>query len=160
MEGSHSELSIARPVPVNMGHKTTKDDIEIIKKMAVLHSDSEIAMVLGKHGRKTGKGNRWTSNRAGVARRKHGKEDHQKKTHGNSLTIAQAKLYSGVSASTIMRLIDENLLKAEQVVPYAPYAIETSDFDCEPVLSILKHLKKTGRLALEGGVVEKQENLF
>ena len=158
--GSHSELSIARPVPANTGHKTTKDDIEIITKMAVLHSDSEIAMVLGKHGRKTGKGNRWTSARVGVARRKYCKDSQQEKSHEHLLTIAQAKTYSGVSASTIRRLIDENLLKAEQVVPYAPYAIEKSGFDCEPVVSILKHLKKTGRLVLEGGVVEKQGNLF
>ena len=58
-----------------------------------------------------------------------------------------------------MRLIDANLLSAEQVVPYAPYTIEKSGFDCEPIQSILKHLKKTGRLVLEGGVVEKQESL-
>ena len=157
--GNHSELSIARPVPANMGHKTAKGDIEIITKMAVLHSDSEIAMVLGKHGRKTGKGNRWTSARVGVARRKYFGKGHQRKRNENLLTVIQAQSYAGVSASTIMRLIDADLLKAEQVVPYAPYAIDKTGFDCEPVQSILKHLKKTGRLVLEGGVVEKQETL-
>ena len=157
--GSHSELSIARPVPANMGHKTAKGDVEIITKMAALHSDDEIAMVLGKHGRKTGKGNRWTSTRVGVARRKYFGKGHQRKSLDNLLTVAQAQKYAGVSASTIMRLIDANLLSAEQVVPYAPYTIEKSGFDCEPIQSILKHLKKTGRLVLEGGVVEKQESL-
>ena len=158
--GSHSELSIARPLRANLSHKTAKDDVEIITKMAALHSDSEIAMVLGKHGRRTGKGNRWTSARVGVARRKYCKKNHSKKDTVNLLTVAQAKKYSGVSVSTIMRLIDENLLKAEQVVPYAPYAIEKSGFDSEPVLSILSHLKKTGKLVLEGGVLEKQESLI
>ena len=56
--GSHSELNIDRPMSAATAHKTDKDDIEIIQKMAPLHSDSEIAMVLGKLGRKTGKGNR------------------------------------------------------------------------------------------------------
>ena len=158
--GSHSELSVVRPVPASMSHKTAKDDVEIITKMAALYTDDEIAMVLGKHGRKTGKGNRWTSTRVGVARRKYFGKGHQRKSHENLLTVAQAQKYAGVSSHTIMRLIDANLLKAEQVVPYAPYAIEKSGFDCEPVQSILTHLKKTGRLVLEGGVVEKQENLF
>lgn len=158
--GSHSELSIARPMPANMLHKTAKDDVEIITKMAVLHSDSEIAMVLGKLGRKTGKGNRWTKARVGVARRRYCKQVDVKETRKDFLTVVQAQQYSGVSGSTILRLIEAKLLNAEQVVPYAPHAIEKSGFDSEPVLSILKHLKKTGKLVLDGGVLAKQENLF
>ena len=50
----HTEIKIARPRSAAKAHKTDKDDIEIIQKMARLHSDSEIAMVLGKPGRKTG----------------------------------------------------------------------------------------------------------
>jgi len=56
--GTHTGLSVPRSMPASMTHKTNKDDIEIITKMAALHNDSEIAMVLGKLGRKTGKGNR------------------------------------------------------------------------------------------------------
>lgn len=158
--GSHSELSIARPMSAKTHHKTAKDDIEIITKMAQLHSDCDIAMVLGKLGRKTGKGNRWTSTRVGVARRKYYGKCQQKQSKDGLLTVAQAQKYSGVSSSTILRLIEAKLLKAEQVVPYAPYAIERASFDCEPVLSILKHLKKTGRLVLDGGILGKQEKLF
>jgi len=42
------------------------------------------------------------------------------------LTMAQAHEYAGVSKNTITRLIDARLLNAEQVVPYATYAIEKS----------------------------------
>lgn len=157
--GSHSKLNIERPMPVTKSHKTADGDVEIITKMAPLHSDSEIAMVLGKHGRKTGKGNRWTSTRVAVARRKYCKGVQNKRSE-NLLTVVQAQKYCGVSGSTILRLIDANLLTAEQVVPYAPYAIEKAGFDCDPVKSIIKHLKKTGRLVLDGGHLEKQENLF
>jgi hypothetical protein len=72
----------------------------------------------------------------------------------------QAQNYCGVSGSTIHRLIEAKLLKGEQVVPYAPYAINKSDLDCEPVLTIIKHLKKTGRLLLDRGILDKQENLY
>ena len=158
--GSHSALSIERPMPAPTLHKTADGDVEVITKMAARHSDSEIAMVLGKLGRKTGKGNRWTSARVGVARRKYCKNIQQCEDSENLLTIVQAQKYCGVSGSTIHRLIDADLLKAEQVVPYAPYAIEKSSIDSEPTKSIIKHLKKTGRLVLDGGILGKQESLF
>ena len=158
--GIHTELKIDRPVSAAKAHKTDKDDIEIIQKMAPLHSDREIAMVLGKLGRKTGKGNRWTSTRVGVARRKYFDKSQRIERGDDLLTMAQAHEYAGVSINTITRLIDAGLLNAEQVVPYAPYAIEKASFDTEPVLSIINHLKRTGKLVLEGGNLDNQENLF
>lgn len=157
--GTHSDVKISRPVSANKAHKTNKDDVEIIQKMAALHSDSEIAMVLGKLGRKTGKGNRWTSSRVGVARRKYCDKT-QRVARDGLLTVAQAHKHCGVSINSIMRLIEAGLLKAEQVVPYAPYAIEKASFDTEPVVSIINHLKTTGRLVLDRGVLGKQGNLF
>jgi len=74
--------------------------------------------------------------------------------------MAQAHEYAGVSINTITRLIDAGLLNAEQVVPYAPYAIEKESFDTEPVLSIINHLKRTGKLVLEGGNLDSQKDLF
>lgn len=158
--GTHSEVKIARPMPADKAHKTDKDDMEIIQKMAALHSDREIAMVLGKLGRKTGKGNRWTGSRVGVARRKYCDKSKRVARDDNLLTVAQAHKYCGVSINTIMRLIEADLLKAEQIVPYAPYAIEKACFDTEPVLSIINHLKATGRLVLDRGDLGKQKDLF
>lgn len=158
--GTHTEIKIARPRSAAKAHKTDKDDIEIIRKMAPLHSDSEIAMVLGKLGRKTGKGNRWTSSRVGVARRKYFDKSQRVERDDNLLTMAQAHEYAGVSINTITRLIDAGILNSEQVVPYAPYAIDRACFDNEPVLSIINHLKKTGKLVLEGGNSDNQEDLF
>ena len=158
--GIHTEVKIDRPRSAAKAHKTDKDDIEIIQKMAPLHSDSEIAMVLGKLGRKTGKGNRWTSTRVGVARRKYFDNSQRIERSDNLLTMTQAHEYAGVSINTITRLIDAGLLNAEQVVPYAPYAIEKASFDTEPVLAIINHLKRTGKLVLEGGNLSNQEYLF
>jgi len=149
--GSHSSLTIPRPLPANQAHKTAAEDIELIRKMAPRYSDSEIAQVLSKLGRKTGKGNRWTKSSVSIIRRKQGIKPASKRQDDGILNMAQAKNYCGVSDSTLMRLINANILAAEQVAPFAPYEIKQSALDKEPVSTILKTLKKTGKLILKGG---------
>ena len=158
--GSHSPLTIPRPLPANQAHKTAAEDLELIQKMAPRYSDTEIAKVLSKLGRKTGKGNRWTKPSVGIIRRKQGIEAASKSKNNDILNMAQAKRYCGVSDSTLLRLINANILPAEQVAPFAPYEIKQSDLDSEPVSTILKTLKKTGKLLLKGGAPDNQSELF
>jgi hypothetical protein len=158
--GSHTSLIIPRPLPANQGHKTAAEDLELIQKMASRYSDAETAKVLSKLGRKTGKGNRWTQSSVGLIRRKLGIKPAPKNKDVGILNMAQAKRYCGVSDSTLMRLIKANLLPAGQVAPFAPYEIKQSDLDKEPVSSILKTLKKTGKLILKGGTPANQSELF
>jgi len=158
--GSHTSLNIPRPLPANQAHKTAAKDLELIQKMALRYSDAEIAMVLSKLGRKTGKGNRWTQSSVRTIRTKHGIKPAPKRGDDGILNLAQAKHYCGASGSTIMRLINANILPAEQVAPFAPYEIKQSDLDKDPVLSILRTLTKTGKLALKGGVSANQSELF
>jgi len=66
------------------------------------------------------------------------------------LNRAQAQRHSGVSDTTITRLIKAKLLKAEQAAPYAPLEIKRIDLDSESGAAILAHLKATGRLILDG----------
>ena len=158
--GSHTDLIIPRPLPANQGHKTKAEDLELIRNMAIRYYDAEIAMVLSKLGRKTGKGNRWRQSSVRTIRTKHGIKPAPKRTDDGILNLVQAKRYSGVSGSTIMRLINANVLSAKQVAPFAPYEIKLSDLDKEPVSSMLKTLKKTGKLTLKGGVSDNQSELF
>lgn len=158
--GRHSSLTIPRPLPANQAHKTAGEDLELIKAMSTRYSDSEIAMVLSKLGRKTGKGNRWTKSSVAIIRKRHGIKSAPVHRDDDILNLAQAKEYCGVSDSTLMRLINANILPAEQVVPFAPYEIKQSDLDSEPVSTILKTLKKTGKLLLKGGTPASQSELF
>jgi hypothetical protein len=48
----------------------------------------------------------------------------------------------------------------QQVTPRAPWEIRRSDLDAEPVKSILKHLRATGKLVLEGGGAANQMSLL
>ena len=76
------------------------------------------------------------------------------------LTLGQATQYTGVSDTTLMRLIKEKILVAEQVAPYAPLEIQRADLDSERVASILNRLKATGKLILEGDTLVNQPCLF
>ena len=150
-----------KPQSGAVAHKTALEDLELITRMAVRYGDDEIARVLSKLGRRTGKGNRWTRARVASIRRKH-KIDapDQSALDPNVLTLAQATRHSGVSDTTLMRLIKANILLAGQIAPYAPLEIQRTDLDTDPVQSILEHLKTTGKLVLDGDTSGAQQSLF
>lgn len=159
--GCHTALSMAKPQSGAVVHKTALEDVELIMRMAVRYGDDEIARVLSKLGRRTGKGNRWTQSRVASVRRKHGIAPPDNAARDPELlTLAQAVRHSGVSDTTLMRLIKANLLAAEQIAPYAPLEIKRADLESEPVVAILEHLKATGKLVLGGDPSVQQESLF
>jgi len=64
--------------------------------------------------------------------------------------MQEAARHSGVSDTTIRRLVDAGVLPKQQVVPWARWEIRRSDLESEPVQSIVAHLLETGKLVLEG----------
>lgn len=159
--GCHSTFSMPKPQSGAIAHKTALEDVELITRMSVRYGDEEIARVLSKLGRRTGKGNRWTQSRVASVRRKHAIAAPDPSTlDPNLLTLAQAVRYTKTSDTTLMRLIKANILVAGQIAPYAPLEIRREDLDSEPVVSILVHLKATGKLVLDGDTSLKQASLF
>lgn len=107
--------------------------------------------VLSKLGRRTGKGNRWGQSRVAYVRKQYAIDPHDDTTRDDGiLNLAQASQHSGVSDTTLLKLIQADILVAEQIAPYAPLEVKRDDLDREPVLGILQHLKATGKLVLEG----------
>ena len=159
--GCHIALTMPKPQSGAVAHKTALEDVELIDKMAHRYGDDEIARVLSKLGRRTGKGNRWTQSRVASVRRKHRIAPPNDTTRNpDILTLAQATRHSGVSDTTLMRLIKANVLVAQQIAPYAPFEIQRADLDAEPVAGILERLKVTGKLALDGDPLVQQQSLF
>ena len=129
--------------------------------LTILNGDDEIARVLSKLGRRTGKGKRWTQARVAYVRKRYAiAAPDKEKLDPNILTLSQATQYTGVSDTTLMRLIREDILAVEQVAPYAPLEVQRADLDSEPVASVLKRLKATGKLILDGDTLVKQQCLF
>lgn len=159
--GCHSTWSLPKPQSGAVAHKTALEDVELIERMAVRYGDDEIARVLSKLGRRTGKGNRWTKSRVASVRRKHAIAPADRSSADPDVfTLAQAVKYTGTSDTTLMRLIKAKVLSANQLAPYAPLEIKREDLDSQPVASILAHLKSTGRLVLDGDTSGQQPSLF
>lgn len=159
--GCHTAFSMPKPLSGAIAHKTALQDLELITTMARRYRDDEIARVLSKLGRRTGKGNRWNQDRVATVRRKYDiAAPVVAELDPDILNLAQAQRYSSVSDTTIMRLIKAKLLKVEQAAPYAPLEIKRIDLDSEPVAGILAHLRATGRLILDGDSSAQQTSLF
>ena len=65
-----------------------------------------------------------------------------------------------MSHRSIERLAEAGLLNREQVAPRAPWQIVRADLTRQPVYSILEHLRRTGKLVLQGGRPGNQPELF
>ena len=159
--GCHTTMSMRKPLSGAVKYKTPAQDIDVIRKMAVRYSDGESARVLSKLGRTTARGKRWTQTRVAYTRKQYSIAAVAKDPlDPNILTLGQAVKYTGVSDTTLMKLIKKELLPCHQIVPYAPLEIRKADLEMEPVRSILDHLKETGVLAFEGVSLGCQQSLF
>jgi hypothetical protein len=76
------------------------------------------------------------------------------------LTLGGAAKYCGVSPTAIKKLVKEDVLKREQVVPWAPWEIKRSDLDTEGIRKILGVLKETGKLIIKGVDPKTQGSLL
>jgi DNA invertase Pin-like site-specific DNA recombinase len=158
--GSHTRFDMPKPRS-GIGQRTKDEDLDIVRRMAVRYGDGTIACVLNRLGRRTGKGKRWNQHRVYTVRRNHSIPG-QKGTLPDPevLTLGQAALHVGVSRTTIKKLVSSGLLEKEQVVPWAPWEIQRSDLDSDPVRGIVERLRKTGKLVLEGDDSTNQQKLF
>jgi DNA invertase Pin-like site-specific DNA recombinase/uncharacterized protein YndB with AHSA1/START domain len=124
--GAHSELEVLwrvkRPPPI----RTDEDTIDLVRRLAVHHSDAIIAGVLSCQGRKTATGERFTADKVGNLRRywkipKY--EPPSTPPEGELLSIDAAARRLGLAASTLHRWIHDGFVAGEQVTPGAPWRI-------------------------------------
>jgi DNA invertase Pin-like site-specific DNA recombinase len=158
--GCHSSFSMSKPLGAR-DQKTSEDDLEIIRKMAVRYGDDEIARVLNKLGRRTGKGNRWNAFRVKAARNRESLFSERQRTKDTEvLTLGQAERYCGISHKSIRKLVASGVLNKNQIVPWAPWEIRKSDLDSPQVKQIVNHLRMTGRLTIADVDSSAQLSLF
>lgn len=158
--GSHTSFEMPKP-QWGMAEKTAPENIELLRQMAVRYSDEEIARVLNRQGRRTGKGNRWTKKRVASARRRYVINGHRRpRPDPEVLSMQQAARYCGVSSTTIKRLVSSGLLNQDQVAPWAPWEIKRVDLESEVIRQTLAHLQATGKLPVVGNDSDIQQLLF
>jgi DNA invertase Pin-like site-specific DNA recombinase len=158
--GSHTRFDMPKP-QWGLADQTAPEAIELIRQMAVRYSDEEIARVLNRQGRCTGKGNRWTKHRVAAARRRYVINGHRRpQPDPEVLSLQQAARYCGVSSTTMKRLVASGLLDRAQVAPWAPWEIKRADLESEVIRQALTHLQTTGKLPVLGNDSVTQQRLF
>jgi hypothetical protein len=158
--GAHTQFDMERPRSAT-ATATPMEAVEIIRRMAVRHGDDQIASVLNRLGYCTGKGKRWNQNRVGTARHNYSIPGQKRALPDpERVSLSEAARVCGVSHRSIERLVEAGLLKREQTAPRAPWEIRRADLDDEPIRSIIKRLRRTGKLTLQGGCTDDQSPLF
>jgi DNA invertase Pin-like site-specific DNA recombinase len=158
--GTHTRFEMPKPRS-GVGRKTSMEDLQVIRQLAIRYGDDEIARVLTKLGRLTATGKRWNESRVRATRKTHqipGQSRSQ--PDPEILTLAGAAKYAGVSDTTIRRLVEAGILENQQQVPWAPWEIRKADLDSNPVRGILTELQSTGHLRLDRDRSSAQGALF
>ena len=156
----HTQFEMARPRS-GREQKTAPENIEIIRTMAVRYGDGDIALVLNKLGRRTGKDKRWNAQRVRTARSTYSIPGHYRTVPDPEvLTLCQAAKHCGVSQGTIIRMVNSEVLKKQQLVPWAPWEIRRSELDSPEVQRILTRVRETGKSGLKGVHSRNQQTLF
>jgi len=125
-----SELEVLwrspRPDPI----RTDEETIDLMRRLAIHHSDAVIAGVLNRQGRKTAHGESFTANRV-ASLRTHWKipcyQAPAQPVQGELLTVDAAAQQLGVAASTLLRWLNDGFIGGEQVTPGAPWRIRMTN---------------------------------
>ena len=115
-----------------------------MRRLALSNPDDQIALILNKQGRKTGKGNRFTSHRVNSLRHAHnipcfepGVSPGGEIADGvTTFNLNQARRKLGVSIATVLRWLKEGWLQGRQATQFARWVIPITDKDVERLRSI------------------------
>jgi len=126
--GARTELTVKLNARGPDRHRLGEDTVELIRRLAEHHPDDQIAAILNRQGRRTGKGLPFTRPRVQAARFRAGiPTAPPSDPNSEVVTIQQAATELGVTVFTIRRWLADGLLPGEQITPNAPWRIRLSD---------------------------------
>ncbi len=137
--GQHTEVRVRR----RRGLKVTRpplDGGEVVRQMAERYTDGEIALTLNRARRGTRTpGSTWSQLRVRQLRESLGLPQHDP-TVPRPATVSrdEAAIRLGVCVGSVKRLIDDGILPAQQVAPFAPWQIPEAALTNEKVVAGVK----------------------
>jgi DNA invertase Pin-like site-specific DNA recombinase len=129
--GDHTELRVKQRLNAAGRHnpRIPDDTIALIRQLARLMPDRQIARLLNRIGVATGHGNAWTQERVRGFRNHYeiaGYREGEWAERGEITLEAAAKIV-GVCNMTALRMLRRGDIKGRQVCPGAPWVIKTAD---------------------------------
>lgn len=158
--GVHTRLEVKKRV-TPVGSKTDPSLVEIVRSLTAL-SDAEIARVLNMKKLPTPRGQKWTQDRVESFRKTHHLKAPRAVEAEQYLTGKQVAERLGISRNGVLGLLRIGALHNQQPTDFAPWRIARSEVDSDRVQTLVKVLKRTGRLprdAREGGCPDRQLSL-
>ena len=128
--GAHTALEVKQRQ--NSGRYNSRvllDTIALIRDLARLMPDRQIARLLNRSGKTTGNGNSWTGQRVCKFRKHHEIEAYRdgEWTERGEITLEAAANIIGTCTMTALRMLRRGDLKGRQVCAGAPWAIKAED---------------------------------
>jgi DNA invertase Pin-like site-specific DNA recombinase len=128
--GDHTALQVKQRLNAGGRHHWPPDDmISLVRQLARLMPDRQIARLLNRCGKSTGYGNGWTQERVRGFRNHHDiavYRDSERAERGE-ITLDAAAEIIGVCKMTALRLIRRGDIKGRQVCSGAPWVIKAED---------------------------------
>jgi DNA invertase Pin-like site-specific DNA recombinase len=157
--GRHSELRVKKRKTGQHRWCTSLEAVEVVRQMAGRFTDELIAATLNRLGLKTGVGNTWTKDRVCSLRHHHQLPGFDPNHPQRGLTLKEAAERLKVSPVSVRRMVNEKILPARQVVPYAPWEIPLEALDSEEVRRAVSNIK-AGVYVPQTQNAEEQQTMF
>ncbi len=151
MGGRHTEARVARVRSKPRRSEPARSPAEVVRRLAREWPDREIAVTLNRMRSKTSAGENWTSVSVREVRERLGVPAFTPSdTAPPTVGVQEVARRFGICVPSVLRLIREGALPAEQAMPYAPWKIPTEALASEPVIAGLRRVRERRPKNLQG----------
>jgi hypothetical protein len=127
--GDHTALKLRMNGAGKHRWTVPEDTLSLIRELARLMPDQQIARLLNRAGKPTGRGNGWTMARVCSFRSHHGIAVYRKGewAERGEITLEAAAQIMDVSVMTALRMVRHGIIKGRQLCRGAPWVIKVED---------------------------------
>ncbi len=144
----HTRLHVKKNPTGRHRYRTEKDVVKLVRQLARQVSDDQIARILNRMGKKTGRGHSRNQSRVRSLRTYRRIPAFSQRPQ-EFCNLAEAASQLDISPSSVRKLVRRQLLPARQVVAMAPWQIRYSDLRSEAVQRAAEAIRN-GRKAPRG----------
>ena len=127
--GDHTTLQLRMNGVGKHRWTVPEDTLSLIRELARLMPDQQIARLLNRAGKPTGRGNGWTKARVCSFRSHYGIAIYRESEWGErgEITLEAAAQIMGISVMTALRVVRRGIIKGRQLCGGAPWVIKAED---------------------------------
>jgi hypothetical protein len=127
--GDHTALKLRMNGVGKHRWTVPEDTLSLIRELARLMPDQQIARLLNRAGKPTGRGNGWTKARVCSFRSHHGIAVYRESewAERGEITLQAAAQIMDVSVMTALRMVRHGIIKGRQLCRGAPWVIKAED---------------------------------